>query len=469
MSKSYAKRFALWLLDVACMSISYVVAINLRFDEPVSGDVASSNRAVYAAMLIMTLVLNFAMHDNRGFMRRSGVREFGHAVRYSLLLVLGVAVVSYVFKIEPSPSRLMLLAIFIIDIVAMCVGRWAAKRAARAVFRDERVGSAIVMIVGKGQRRYVEKNFVPGMTYTIAGWLVMSGGRVEGDVREHHISCEVVELPDAFHAVGIEHIPDFYVCAPQESEHNIAEVVDAAERLGASCHVAIDVPYPGIQGASLGFFGELPVVTYSTGGSDLYRRYIKRVLDFVFSLLVVVLLCWLYLIVAIAVKIDDPEGPVFFKQRRIGKDGRPFTMWKFRSMYADAEKRLVELQKYNEKDGPVFKIKDDPRITRVGHFIRKTSLDEMPQFFNVLKGDMSIVGPRPALPREVVQYTPHQRERLLVRPGLTCYWQVQPNRDDISFDEWVDLDLLYIRQCSLAVDAKLVVDTVGVVFTGQGN
>jgi exopolysaccharide biosynthesis polyprenyl glycosylphosphotransferase len=197
-------------------------------------------------------------------------------------------------------------------------------------------------------------------------------------------------------------------------------------------------------------------------------RVAKRLFDIMFSLLVLVLLSWVYAAVAIAIK-HDSEGPVFFNQERVGKDGKTFKMHKFRSMYVDAEERLKDLQDLNEKDGPVFKIKDDPRITHVGHFIRKTSIDELPQFINVLKGDMSIVGPRPALPREVRQYTPYQKERLLVKPGITCFWQTRRNRDDISFDEWVGLDLLYIKKCSVLTDLKLIIQTIGVVLTAQGN
>lgn len=204
-------------------------------------------------------------------------------------------------------------------------------------------------------------------------------------------------------------------------------------------------------------------------GNRYGYRFAKRVFDIAFSLLVLVLFWWIYVIVAIAIKVDDPAGPVFFVQERMGKNEKPFNMFKFRSMYADAEERLAELKELNEKDGPVFKIRDDPRVTRVGHFIRKTSIDELPQFFNVLLGNMSIVGPRPALRRETDLYTPHQRERLLVKPGITCYWQTRKNRDAISFDEWVDLDLLYINQCSALADIKLIIQTVGCVLTAQGS
>ena len=198
-------------------------------------------------------------------------------------------------------------------------------------------------------------------------------------------------------------------------------------------------------------------------------RFIKRAFDVLFSAFVLVGFSWLFLIVAVAIKIDDPKGPIFFTQERVGRDGKTFRMYKFRSMCADAEQRLAELQDLNEKDGPVFKIANDPRITRVGRVIRKLSIDELPQFINVLVGDMSVVGPRPALPKEVAEYTPRQTQRLSVRGGLTCYWQTRCNRDSISFDEWVDLDLLYIKKCSVWSDLKLIIQTVGVVLTAQGN
>ena len=204
------------------------------------------------------------------------------------------------------------------------------------------------------------------------------------------------------------------------------------------------------------------------GGRWAYRLA-KRTFDVAFSLLVLVCFCWLYAIIAILVKADDPKGPVIFSQDRVGRDGRVFRMHKFRSMCVDAEDRLGELQGLNEKSGPVFKIKDDPRVTRVGHWLRKLSLDELPQFWDVLKGDISIVGPRPALPKEVAQYDAYQRQRLLVKPGITCYWQTRRDRDSISFDEWVDLDLLYVRKCGVLTDLKLIVQTVGVVLTAQGS
>ena len=198
------------------------------------------------------------------------------------------------------------------------------------------------------------------------------------------------------------------------------------------------------------------------------NKFLKRLFDIVSSGIAIIILIPLWIIIAIAIK-KDSKGPIFFKQGRRTTNGKVFHMYKFRSMVVDAEDRLKELLEENEMDGPVFKIADDPRITRVGKFIRKTSIDELPQLFNILKGDMSIVGPRPALPREVEQYSAYQAQRLFITPGLTCYWQIQPNRNDISFDEWVEMDIQYIRERSFLVDWKIIFKTIIVVLTKQGR
>lgn len=205
----------------------------------------------------------------------------------------------------------------------------------------------------------------------------------------------------------------------------------------------------------------------------LRRRIIyrvgKRIFDIVFSVIILACFSWLFLIVSIAIKIDSPDGPVFYSQTRIGRDGREFRMYKFRSMVPDADEHLEQLLDRNEKTGPVFKLRNDPRVTRVGRVIRKLSIDELPQFINVLKGDLSVVGPRPALPREVAEYSPRQRLRLACEQGLTCYWQTRHDRDSVTFDEWVDLDLLYIKTCGFWTDLKLIARTVVCVLTAQGN
>ena len=195
----------------------------------------------------------------------------------------------------------------------------------------------------------------------------------------------------------------------------------------------------------------------------------RRAQDIFFSALALIVLSPVFLILALAIYIDDPHGSPFFVQERIGWKGKPFKFIKFRSMVVNAEEQLDDLKHLNEKDGPMFKIKDDPRITRIGKFIRKTSLDELPQLFNILRGDMSIVGPRPCLPKEYAAFNDYQRQKVYVQPGLTCYWQIQPHRDQISFDDWIDLDIKYVKERSFLVDWKIIFMTVVAVFKGSGE
>jgi len=193
----------------------------------------------------------------------------------------------------------------------------------------------------------------------------------------------------------------------------------------------------------------------------------KRIFDLVMSCLALVILSPVFLAVAIAIKCQD-GGNVLFKQTRLTKGGKEFGMYKFRSMCPDAESKLDDLMEQNEMEGPAFKMKEDPRITKVGHFIRKTSLDELPQLFNIIKGEMSIVGPRPPLVREVAQYTPYQMHRLDVKTGLSCYRECYGRSNIHDFDQWVESDLRYIRERSMLVDLKVILLTVKVVLTGEG-
>ncbi|MCU5174424.1 sugar transferase [Bacillus paranthracis] len=194
--------------------------------------------------------------------------------------------------------------------------------------------------------------------------------------------------------------------------------------------------------------------------------FVKRCMDFTGALCGLIILSPLFLIIALIIKYEDPKGTVLFKQIRVGKDGKEFHMYKFRSMVADAEERLKDLLQYNEVNGAMFKMKEDPRITKIGKFIRKTSLDELPQLINVLKGEMSLVGPRPPLPREVKEYTAYDKQRLLVIPGCTGLWQVS-GRNNLGFKEMVQLDLHYIQKRSVLFDIIIIFKTVKEVFCSK--
>ena len=204
-------------------------------------------------------------------------------------------------------------------------------------------------------------------------------------------------------------------------------------------------------------------IRHNKTNTNLFYLISKKLIDYVFSILGLIVLFPLFIFVAIMIKTEDWKGKILYKQLRCGKDGKLFYMYKFRSMVTNAEDLKIQLLNQNEATGPVFKIKRDPRVTKVGRLIRKTSIDELPQLLNVLKGEMSLVGPRPPLPEEVEKYTDYERQRLSVTPGLTCYWQVS-GRSNTSFEQWVELDLKYIEERNFFIDMKLIFKTFFVLF-----
>ncbi len=197
-----------------------------------------------------------------------------------------------------------------------------------------------------------------------------------------------------------------------------------------------------------------------------WYEFVKHLFDITLSALALIILAPVFLFTAIAIRIDS-KGPIFYTQYRVGKNGKEFKMFKFRSMCSDADQKLKEIYHLNEKNGPIFKISNDPRVTKIGRIIRKLSIDELPQFINIIRGEMTIVGPRPPLINEVKQYTQYQTQRLSVIPGLTCYWQIS-GRSDLSFQEWVELDLKYINERGLLTDLKIILKTIPVVLFGIG-
>lgn len=203
-------------------------------------------------------------------------------------------------------------------------------------------------------------------------------------------------------------------------------------------------------------------ITYEEEKEKTFYIFMKRCIDLILSLIGMIVLIPVFIITAIAIKLDS-KGKVIFAQERVGYKGNKFKMYKFRSMVSDAEELKSKLLDKNEMSGPMFKMKEDPRVTKVGRFIRRTSIDELPQIFNVIKGEMSLVGPRPSLPNEVEQFEPWMMERLSVKPGLTCYWQVS-GRNDIDFRSWMELDIKYVKERSLYIDCKLIFKTFLLLF-----
>jgi len=274
----------------------------------------------------------------------------------------------------------------------------------------------------------------------------------------------VAALEEVLHSRVVDEVA---VCLPLSALDKLRWVIEVCEAEGKQVRVPVDFwPMRLFRGRLMEFEGT-PLLTLSCGPDKEAALLAKRLFDVGFSALVLALASPLLFLIAVLIKLDSP-GPVFFVQERVGLHGRRFKLYKFRTMVKDAEKMLPALLSANEADGPAFKLKNDPRVTRVGRILRRTSLDELPQFINVLKGDMSVVGPRPPLPHEVEQYDRAWRRRLSVKPGITCIWQATA-RNHASFEEWVKMDLEYIDNWSLWLDLKLVARTALAVLgmTGQ--
>ncbi|HVP07284.1 MAG TPA: sugar transferase [Candidatus Acidoferrum sp.] len=267
--------------------------------------------------------------------------------------------------------------------------------------------------------------------------------------------------------VGDDQIDAVFLAVEVEDLSGTAELFADAEKMGVNVGILADIFPATIARPGTAEIDDIPLVTYHTTCNSTAPHFCKTLLDRMLALVILLVTAPLLFVLALVIKLDS-RGPVFFRQVRLGLNGRRFGLYKFRTMCPDAERKQTSLWDQNEMSGPVFKIKNDPRITRIGRFLRKYSLDEFPQLINVLKGDMSLVGPRPPLPKEVAKFEPWQRRKLSVKPGLTCLWQVN-GRNTIDFDHWMKLDLEYIDNWSLALDAQILAKTVPTVLKGSGS
>lgn len=321
-----------------------------------------------------------------------------------------------------------------------------------------------IVILGSNERaqRFAEKiGAHKEMGYKVLGFVdkECKAGRMELMADFDHFS-EVLD----------RHVVDEVVVAlPMQSfYHEISGVMTLCQEQGVKVRFIMDMLIDlSNTKSTIEYLDDVPFLTLYMGPHDGFLLRIKRGIDTMISCLALILLAPLFVIIGILIKIDS-RGPIFFVQERVGYNKRRFPFYKFRTMISDAEKRQADIEHLNEAGGPVFKIKNDPRVTKLGNILRKTSIDELPQLLNVLKGEMSLVGPRPLPVRDYKRFEKNwQKRRLSVRPGITCLWQIQ-GRSELSFDKWIELDMEYIDQWSLLLDLKILVKTIPAVFKGSG-
>ena len=330
-----------------------------------------------------------------------------------------------------------------------------------------------LLIVGTGEQArklYLEIVRQPELGVRVAGFIRITAQSPVEHSEVYDLPVRVIADEQGFEAVLKKYAIDEVLCTDViTSLSAIRELAQIAVEEGVQVTLAADLFSLEIFHSDISYFGSTPLIHYHPAPADVDSPglLVKRIMDLTVATVLVTVLSPLLLVVAALIKFES-SGPVFFKQRRVGLNGRTFVLLKFRSMVADAEAMLDELRIKNEMRGPVFKLQNDPRITRVGRILRRYSIDELPQLINVLKGDMSLVGPRPPLPDEVSHYLRKQRRRLSMRPGLTCTWQVSGRNKIPDFEEWARLDLEYIDNWSLTTDLKLLLKTIPAVLSGEG-
>ena len=268
--------------------------------------------------------------------------------------------------------------------------------------------------------------------------------------------------------LDIDIVDELIYCKSQIDEEKIRSLIDLCEEIGVTFRLQSEFSPMSAANAHLTFFENIPFMTFMNTPKNSLALAWKSFSEFWISFFIIFLLSPIMLIIVLLIKLTS-KGPVIFKQERVGLRGRKFYIYKFRTMVQNAEELKEKLLSQNESDGPTFKIKKDPRITSIGRFLRKTGLDELPQFFNVLRGEMSLIGPRPPIPEEVEKYERWQLRRLSMKPGITCTWQIIPNRNEIVFEKWMNLDIQYIESWSVKKDFLLFLKTIKTVFSGTGH
>ena len=454
----YLKKFGILALDIGCI----LIALSLAYFVYPLNTMPMSNYLII--LLLLAVGYNFVNSQNRNLFARGYLIELKEVIVYNIYLLCGLVLIAFFWKKLETTSRLLTSYFFCFNIVIMYLSRVLVKVLLRRMYNDDpKKTKGILMVVEKGQEALLD-TFRSGLTYNVIGTLIVDQDQVTGTVDGNEISCTLDKLVNT---VVTYQIDDVVFKLPGQGQKALFELITDFEDMGANCHYALDVPTGARGNATMEMFGEMFMATYTLRTQSTWQLVMKRVMD-ICGAVVGLILCGIISIFLIpAIKLDSP-GPAIFSQIRIGKNGRRFKFYKFRSMYIDAEERKKELMKNNEMDGLMFKMEDDPRITKVGKFIRKTSLDEFPQFWNVLVGDMSLVGTRPPTEDEFNKYNGHYKRRLMMTPGITGLWQVSGRSSITDFDEVVKLDLEYIDNWSLLGDIKILFKTVYSVIKRDG-
>ncbi len=470
--QSFLTRFLLFcdlIAIVACFFLGYLIR-NHSFVISYLGDVSrtyalNTYYPLIPYWILFWLLSLFVSGAYKPLRTRKILPLLFSICRAAILATLLFGSLSYLLKIH-NVSRSLISIICLMTWILISIQRVAVFHIVRDLYRKG-VNTRFLLVVGTGTRslgfvKMIQNN--PEWGLKIAGLVDDDESRIGAVMEGHKVLGTLRDIPLLMENIVVDEV--VYI-VPRGWLGKIEESVLYCEQLGKRVSIAVDLFNMRFAKAVQRDIQNFPFLTFETTSNLLWQLFIKRFLDVILSAAAIVLLFPFMAGVALLIKVTS-GGPVLFKQTRCGLSGRLFTVYKFRTMVVDAEQRLESLKKQNEMTGPAFKMSNDPRVIKHGKWLRKFSVDELPQLFNILEGNMSFVGPRPPIPAEVKKYEPWQRRRLSLRPGLTCIWQVQGRNKIIKFDEWMKLDLEYIDNWSLWLDLKLFIKTIPIALLGIG-
>lgn len=467
----YAIRMWTIVTDIVLINLAFAFAYVVRYEY--QWLFSTTFRAPYSSYVgqqaLLTLLLIIIFAQNKVWIRRRGEALLDEIFRVGYATATGIALMmAFTFFYRPlSFSRLLLVWALLFIVLFISAARLLRRFILSMRYRrDQGVDRALIIGSGEAGRSVMRTLLArPDLGYRVVGYV--DDGSSESNLgvgRIPHLGC----VGDLERILGeVPNLHTVFVALPGERHAEMTRVVQLCQAREIRSQVVPDLFQLSLHSVEFRNMAGLPVFSVRDVGMSPTAQLLKRALDVAVVLLLAPLALLVGAVIALAIKLDSPEGPVLYTAERVGKNGRPFRMFKFRSMVVDAEEQREALEVYNEASGPIFKIRNDPRQTRVGRVIRRLSLDELPQFWNVLKGDMSLVGPRPPLPSEVAHYQPWHQRRLEVKGGLTGLWQMS-GRSDLTFDEQCLLDIYYIENWSLALDVRLILQTLPYLLLARG-
>ncbi len=465
--KSNLLNVMIMMLDCICITVSLILANYIRNGKAfVSDNERMDFGLMLGGCLVAFLVWNLYKDLYKDMFLRGPFSELIHITGNNVVVFSGAAAILFFMKRLDAYSRLAFVYFLVLDCIFMFLLHLVWKRVLPSLYWRMGLAKKVLLVSDKENAPGLVRDIrnMGGFGVDLMG-IVLTDDSYENNVNGTKIAAKAKDLIEFCQNASLDEV---YFAVGNVQNPKILEMLNTLSEMGIIIHYQMPVPeLTGAKQKVLSQTGASYNVTYASKMVPMGQLMIKRIIDICGALVGCLVLALVTVIFGPLIKIESP-GPIFFAQKRVGQNGRVFKMYKFRSMYADAEERKKELMAQNEMSGFMFKMENDPRITKIGGFMRKTSLDEFPQFINILKGDMSLVGTRPPTLDEFSQYSPYHKKRLSFRPGLTGMWQVSGRSDITDFEEIVRLDVEYIEDWSVGLDIKIILKTVFAVFKGSG-